>query len=338
MRISAVWLTDRLRDLWTEGSYRMALRVLESQEIPLDIGMPIIQGTYCLVDGDEPGMMVTQKDNWRPNPADCINEQYPDLGDLLQLLSEDNNSHIAQQSAEIKTVYGKLSKAAINGDGYGIGTYLKELLTFPPEVLVSVVGADNMDTLRRGLMPEELLSGVILTRWLTDREIECLKRTGDIALDGQQAYILELERKLEYYENEQTVPEVETLEPVLPTQVEQVTAYISERQELERAPAPEATKNYAAGYYGGWISPDGKFYPCEHFMEHDIAIGKLTDNLLPDQARDLGWLRLSKTETGWVVFTPRKSPNQRQINVLFDWENISPNREGVLATILENII
>jgi hypothetical protein len=332
--ISGPWLTERLRDLWKEGSYRMAIRILESQEIPLDIGMTIIHGSSKLIDGDQPGFMVTAQDTWQPKPDDCYNEQYPGLGDLLQLLDENHNAHILQQTVEIKTGYATLAQSAIRGDGAGIGLAISQLMTYPAPLLTTVLGAEAMHQLYRGLIPSDISSGISLEGWLTDKEIACLKRTALVAPSSLESYIHDLECKLEYYEEQATVPEV-TVNPIPPVDIEQMATTMREHQHtLESLPPPIATVNFAEGFYGGWISPKGEFFPCEYPAAHDILLSKLV-RCPPEAALELGWLRLTKKEDEWSICKGDcpQGLNQSQLNTIYDWEEFTTSRKGVLSSV-----
>ena len=69
----------------------------------------------------------------------------------------------------------------------------------------------------------------------------------------------------------------------------------------------------------GWLSPDGKFYPCA-WMQHDPIVFAL--GLEVAAVEKGGWIRMSVSfvELGGSPFgQPEKPPTQKQIDMIFDW-------------------
>jgi len=60
----------------------------------------------------------------------------------------------------------------------------------------------------------------------------------------------------------------------------------------------------------GWLSPDGKFYPCEWFEHITLACTLGHD----EKVLENFWVKLSKSET----FPPERGLSQKQMDLLFD--------------------
>lgn len=71
-------------------------------------------------------------------------------------------------------------------------------------------------------------------------------------------------------------------------------------------PAYKITHDY------GWLSPDGKFYPCA-WMEHIWLAGAL--GFEERNLEKLGWIKIEAGE----AFAPEREVTQRQIDLVFDW-------------------
>lgn len=79
------WLTKFIRDLWTEGSFKQALDVLESSNCPERYHKDILRGKKKMVGIDEGHI---ENDNWQPREPD----RYFDP-DLLPKLAQDGERY-----------------------------------------------------------------------------------------------------------------------------------------------------------------------------------------------------------------------------------------------------
>lgn len=80
-RIDFDWLTGFIRDLWAEGSYEHAYRVLDSSGLPDQRWADLLAGKIRFAQapgGIEGGEAVAVKDNWQPEPETCHYSVYPD--------------------------------------------------------------------------------------------------------------------------------------------------------------------------------------------------------------------------------------------------------------------
>ena len=97
-----------------------------------------------------------------------------------------------------------------------------------------------------------------------------------------------------------------------------VDVYLAHEKELETMPAPKPDRTFKSG--DGWITPDGKFYPCR-YMEHIWAAHKIA-GLEEKDAEKRGWIKLSDNiAMGKKVYEGGKKPTQKQRDTLFDWCN-----------------
>ena len=73
----------------------------------------------------------------------------------------------------------------------------------------------------------------------------------------------------------------------------------------------------------GWLSPDGKFYPCQ-WMEHIWVARVLLYDMFGEEGRDkdegkledMGWIKISQ---GNAFEPPRRRATTRQRNLVFDY-------------------
>lgn len=68
----------------------------------------------------------------------------------------------------------------------------------------------------------------------------------------------------------------------------------------------------------GWLSPDGRFYPCG-WMEHMATLDRLKRT--GTQADRQGWIKIQRGEaySSYYTHDTGAPPTQRQIDMLFDW-------------------
>lgn len=83
--------------------------------------------------------------------------------------------------------------------------------------------------------------------------------------------------------------------------------------EAELPPPPEPERAITTDT--GWLSPDGKFYPCE-YGQHDVWAFRL--GFEEYRLERLGWVKLQSGKVLWN-FTGRFEPTQPQIDAVFDF-------------------
>lgn len=355
--ISPTFFTEKLRDLWAEGSYHKALNLLDGAEINLETGLQIIYGKLKLV-GEH--TWEVEPDNWEPDLNMCENGWYPTIGELIQQAKTDVKELAIYKELHIKRCFRRMQIAWALYSRTETMAYIKYLQKFDKTILAEVLDHRTAEDIHKNVIPTSCVAGSDFGGYLREElklnpptpeapmvelvekvkelqdEIAHLKNEENHKISKLTEYIEKLQQeKINLLENPETTP-TNTI-PNFSTQ-NAVIQYIDEQIQLENLPAPESTKDFAKGKFGGWVDPQGKFYPCEHFMEHDIAIGKLT-NLLPDEAINNGWIRITKTMHGvWHIYEPRKGLSQKQIDTLDAWGQISPGRETCVREILQKSI
>jgi hypothetical protein len=92
---------------------------------------------------------------------------------------------------------------------------------------------------------------------------------------------------------------------------------------LDKRPTPGPDRTFKSG--NGWVTRDGKFYPCENSMEHIWLADRLGKT--EKQAEEAGWVKLCEPMFDVFIFSS-KGPTQRQINTVFDWAANQGRRAG----------
>jgi hypothetical protein len=142
------WLTDFVRSLWAEGSFRKALTILEDMGIPQHESFEIIRGNLKMLQnpkGEKGIDGITAKDNWKPNLPNCELQRYPDPEELASIERDRDKYakiYINQCVSEIYAVLSELHSAIETGNGMLIGNAEEKLLTYPDEAF-SIVGIDK---------------------------------------------------------------------------------------------------------------------------------------------------------------------------------------------------
>lgn len=155
------WLTDFVRSLWAEGSFRRALSVLEDMGIPEYESFEIIRGNLKMTqdpNGEKGIDGITAKDNWKPCLPNCELQRYPDPKELESI--EKNRDkyakiYIDQCVTEIYTMLQELNQAIETGKGMLIGNVEEKLFYYPDEAF-QIVGI-NKNSYQEHLDKAELL-------------------------------------------------------------------------------------------------------------------------------------------------------------------------------------
>jgi hypothetical protein len=134
------WLTNFVRSLWSEGSFRRALSILEELEIPKKESYEIIRGNLKMIqdpNGKKGIDGMTLNDNWSPDLTLCDKGRYPDP-DELYLIERNRDDYakkyIDQCATEAHVLLIDLDNALKNGDGYRIEAIEDRLNSFPDEI------------------------------------------------------------------------------------------------------------------------------------------------------------------------------------------------------------
>jgi hypothetical protein len=126
------------------------------------------------------------------------------------------------------------------------------------------------------------------------------------------------------------------------TQNQLMVAAITSGQDPSAVPTVEAMMNCGSNLevkidsdmasVSGWLLPNGNYYGCGS-MEHIGLATNLMEHLnisVPDSnherhAEDLGWIKISKSVTGFHVIS-KKKVNKKQLNRLWDY-SVKHNRD-----------
>jgi len=103
------WLTDHVRQLWSEGRYQLALDTLCDSGCPEGYHKAILRGTIKMA-GINEGYI--EKDNWKPDLSICHRGTYPD---------PDRLPVIAQQGEEYREKYFDMLEMEYNSLVYEWG-------------------------------------------------------------------------------------------------------------------------------------------------------------------------------------------------------------------------
>jgi len=103
------WLTSHIRQLWSEGRYKVALDALRDSGCPEEYHKAILRGTIKMVGIDEG---YIEEDNWKPDLSICHHETYPDPDEL---------STLAQEGEKYKERYFYLLEKEYNALSYEWG-------------------------------------------------------------------------------------------------------------------------------------------------------------------------------------------------------------------------
>jgi hypothetical protein len=131
------WLTDFIRSLWSEGSFRRALDVLNDLGIPQHESFEIIRGNLKMIqdpDGVKGIDGQTAKDNWKPNLALCDHSRYPDPDELYAIEKERDiyaKKYIDQCVTQLNELLKDMSIALERGVGKDLSQYYDLINTFP---------------------------------------------------------------------------------------------------------------------------------------------------------------------------------------------------------------
>lgn len=133
------------------------------------------------------------------------------------------------------------------------------------------------------------------------------------SLEENQRMVLDARREDEAEDERQRIREEVEIRKELQ---EERVARMQEEADKAKPRKPPKFKRSITGQ-SGWLSPDGKFYPCG-YMEHISIAHRLNRN--EGTLEELGWIKI---QSGWAI-----SPGglhhdlpatQSQIDLLFDW-------------------
>lgn len=86
--IEGEWLTDFIRQGWSEGRYEWAMETLKHSGCPSEYHNEVLRGNLKMVGVNEFRLM---EDDWRPTLSDCHFGTYPDPSEIFAMASDGEN-------------------------------------------------------------------------------------------------------------------------------------------------------------------------------------------------------------------------------------------------------
>ena len=84
----------------------------------------------------------------------------------------------------------------------------------------------------------------------------------------------------------------------------------------EEKPGPPPEPFYTITTDTGWLSPDGKFYPCAYQGHVSLAYELGFD---VHRLETFGWLKFQRSDIFWNFLDGKFKPTQQQIDLVWDW-------------------
>lgn len=150
-RINYEWLTEHIRNLWSEGRYSLALDTLESTNLPIEIQYNVIRGKTKLInDPSDPSEIagMTADDDWKIDISTCHHMRYPDPLDLPKLAENaliDQDKYKRELENQAYDLYEKID-ACYNGER--LSELMAEWYKFPYDI------RNQFDTMSPTFTPE----------------------------------------------------------------------------------------------------------------------------------------------------------------------------------------
>jgi hypothetical protein len=227
------WLTEHIRNLWSEGRFELALKTANSTGLPLEVQYDVIRGNKAFrqdPEGKKGCSGIVIEDTWQPVLDECNFCMYPDPVDLPRIAAESLKKQFEYQD-RLKFIDEEFEKENISEDED----------EEPVSSSVSGLKFPVIDT--------------------EDTSIESLMTQINVAmLKGEKDKIPELRRMFE-------------LRKLLPKGAPlSVNDYMKRQKEFDARPLPKATSDFS-GIWGGWLGPNGDYFAAEGYMEHVWLIG-----------------------------------------------------------------
>lgn len=135
--IDGEWLTDFIRQGWSEGRYEWAFKALEYSGCSQEYHYDILRGNLKMVGVNE---MRLEKDDWKPDLASCHRGTYPDPTEIAKL---------AETAEEYKRLYFErlrmeyyAMKQRWDEEPISRGDFELYIRTFPEEFIETLPPAD----------------------------------------------------------------------------------------------------------------------------------------------------------------------------------------------------
>jgi hypothetical protein len=229
--VSPVWLTDHVRNLWAEGRYKLAMDTLDCLiGLPDEIKRGVIRGTWQLTEEH-----TWVEDDWDPKLDMCFAGQYPDPDKLYELA--ERGAHLERDVERLEDMCIGFIKRLMR-EGRGEGESLADLEWYL-EMYFSDEAVSRNEVEKR-----------VMYRAPSGDNIRLVYGNFEEGYVGRVGYAGDI-----------TGADLRNRMLGLPS----VDEFVERQLELDDKPLPEPNTELASD--NGYITPDGKLYPCL-WMEH----------------------------------------------------------------------
>lgn len=305
--ICPTWFTNLLRTLWIENEYGKAFRIVDSAfpEMTIEDKIYLVTGKKKLVyadcdDAEEKSIFNLSGDDWKPSGA-YTGMKVPTVADVFEQSQLFQNNKEALQLLREVSVLAHSAKGIKSRKG-GMGFTAKG----SPKGWINA--RDVVELICR------VFPAPSSEQW-EDFWSKYGEEVGDIKGEDEFA---SLETMVSAITNSVTTQEKDQKELAArwsPTTATNIDVYLAHERELSERPAPKPDSTVSAD--DGWITPDGKFYPCG-YMEHVWLADKLGKE--EREAEKAGWVKISHGLEGKLyIHKGEREPTQKQLDTLFDW-------------------
>lgn len=282
--VDPVWLTQFVRNLWSEGSYGLAMDTLDCLiGLPEDIKPGVIRGTYTLTKD-----FSWEEDDWSPNLEMCNFGQYPDPLKLWELAEK--GAKLERDVERLQDMVVGLSKRLMQ-EGPGDGEFL----------------ADVERNMTASVPPEALERNEVETRTILDLPSGRVEKTVYGNLDDGYTTKVGFAAGL-------TGKDIARFRDQVPS----VEEYVAKQLELDIRPLPSVDANYVSD--NGYVTPDGRYYPCE-WLEHMWLASKIEEVLHIPECQLVKMARSQLAPTAILAYLPSDGyePSIEQIGTTVLW-------------------
>lgn len=287
------WLTDFIRDEWSAGQYTRAKQLLiEDCGLPPQVSYDVIRGKKKLAaDPDDPdqGMVIT--DEWSPDLSKCLWwAGYPDPEDFkfFSLIEEFGVKGLTSYKHQIERLTRQMQETSYYFDKMNI---LSEAVDIPKKVL----NFFNQESLVKEIQA--------FGRWKLLDYRDQNKNMDNRSINARD-YLRD--KRLNESNEDDSLKKLTGLS---------LDEHIEKLASFSEKPFPTYKTKI------GWVSPDGKIYPCGH-QEHARAMWEWF-GMSEVGAENLGWIKITyslfKPDDPLLLRGENNKPTQSQINILSKW-------------------
>jgi len=303
--ISGDFITNHSRNLWTEGSYSKALDFLECIDgLTHEQRVDILAGKLKMIGANSTLDLV--EDEWKPGE----DIDYPPF---VEGMRRGDNWHELKELRE--NAAWKIAYEEWPYYNYSIFDRKRTRYSGILAKIAKHVGEQRAAQIMQTVQNEKM------DDWSGRKPPEPLVKTDE---EKKESSVLS---------KSSTLDPIEML--YAQTQNQMMVNAVLAGQDPSSVPTVEAMMNRGSNLKikldskmesaNGWLLPNGNYYGCG-VMEHVGLAENLMEHLkisVPDSnherhAEDLGWIKISKSSTGFYIIS-KKKPTQKQQNKLWDY-------------------